>query len=294
MKFLNYEYFCYNHEPEFENIAVFKRVAITPANKDFLSSKVTTKNYCIMSIHTGQFEWNLNGKKVKIKPHDLVIVSPGVDMEKEFDNVEFGAFYKLSLDAEFYRNELDQLAQYSFLKECERNEILNHYNSSKIIILKNHTHSFKLFTKLTEEFIDREMGYSSRIKSLIDEILICGYRDSVNEKTKAFDSSKEFQELNALLKANLSHQWTVKEMAEFSGMGVTKFTEKLKKESGYSPFDYLIFLRVNEAANLIKYTDQTLTEIALETGFYSSQHFSSTFKKYTGYSPREFRKNEVA
>ncbi|MBK9509906.1 MAG: AraC family transcriptional regulator [Cytophagaceae bacterium] len=31
-------------------------------------------------------------------------------------------------------------------------------------------------------------------------------------------------------------------------------------------------------------------QIAFDTGFYSSQHFSNTFKKIMGYPPRDFRK----
>jgi AraC-like DNA-binding protein len=41
---------------------------------------------------------------------------------------------------------------------------------------------------------------------------------------------------------------------------------------------------------LLNKKDLSLTDIALETGFYSSQHYFSTFKKLTGYTPREFRK----
>jgi len=37
----------------------------------------------------------------------------------------------------------------------------------------------------------------------------------------------------------------------------------------------------------------SFTHIALETGFYSSQHFSTTFKKLTGYTPGEFRRKNV-
>jgi AraC-like DNA-binding protein len=58
--------------------------------------------------------------------------------------------------------------------------------------------------------------------------------------------------------------------------------------------NYLINIRISEAIKLLKKKDVTITDIALDTGFYSSQHFSTTFKKLTGYTPSEFRKNNLS
>jgi len=44
----------------------------------------------------------------------------------------------------------------------------------------------------------------------------------------------------------------------------------------------------------LKKKDVSITDIALDTGFYSSQHFSTTFKKLTGYTPSQFRKNNLS
>jgi transcriptional regulator GlxA family with amidase domain len=100
-------------------------------------------------------------------------------------------------------------------------------------------------------------------------------------------------QLEQTLRENLSHQWTVEEMAVMVGMGTTLFNERVKKYSGFSPINYLINIRISEAIKLLKKKDISLTDIALDTGFYSSQHFSTTFKKLTGYSPSEFRKNNL-
>ena len=96
-----------------------------------------------------------------------------------------------------------------------------------------------------------------------------------------------------MLRQNLAHQWTVEEMAALVGLGTTAFTEKAKSYTGFSPFNYLINIRISEAIKLLKRPDVNVTDIALNTGFYSSQHFSTTFRKLTGYTPREFRKLNI-
>ena len=82
-------------------------------------------------------------------------------------------------------------------------------------------------------------------------------------------------------------------MAALVGLGTTAFTEKLKNYTGFSPLNYLINIRISEAIKLLKQEDVNMTDIALDTGFYSSQHFATTFKKLTGYTPREFRKKNI-
>jgi AraC-like DNA-binding protein len=74
---------------------------------------------------------------------------------------------------------------------------------------------------------------------------------------------------------------------------LTAFSEKVKKITGFSPLNYLINIRISEAINLLKQQDLPVTDIALDVGFYSSQHFATTFKKLTGYTPSEYRKKHM-
>jgi len=99
--------------------------------------------------------------------------------------------------------------------------------------------------------------------------------------------------LEQALRRNLAHQWSVEEMAALFGLGTTAFTEKVKHHTGFSPLNYLINIRISEAIKLLKRPDVNFTNIALDTGFYSSQHFSTTFKKLTGYTPGQFRKRNL-
>ncbi len=58
--------------------------------------------------------------------------------------------------------------------------------------------------------------------------------------------------------------------------------------------DYLTNIRISHAKKLlISNSDTPIKEIALMIGYYSSRHFSSIFKKYTGLYPTEYRKNHI-
>jgi AraC-like DNA-binding protein len=107
------------------------------------------------------------------------------------------------------------------------------------------------------------------------------------------DFPKTFMHLEKMLRQNLAHQWAVEEMAAMVGMSATLFNERVKSYSGFTPINYLINIRISEAIKLLKRPDISVTDVALDTGFYSSQHFSTTFKKLTGLTPSEFRKNHL-
>ena len=143
------------------------------------------------------------------------------------------------------------------------------------------------------ELLNQEIGYATRVNHLIDEIFILITRQLTMQNNSGRDFPQTFMKLEQTLRKNLAYQWTVDEMAALVGLGTTAFNEKVKSYSGFSPLNYLINIRISEAIRLLKREDSSVTNIALDTGFYSSQHFSTTFKKLTGYTPSEFRKNNL-
>ncbi|WP_437231204.1 helix-turn-helix transcriptional regulator [Planctomicrobium sp. SH661] len=56
------------------------------------------------------------------------------------------------------------------------------------------------------------------------------------------------------------------------------------------PNDFLQRLRIKQAQTDLLETDLSITEIAFNNGFSTSQYFSTVFRKYTGDTPARFRK----
>ena len=61
--------------------------------------------------------------------------------------------------------------------------------------------------------------------------------------------------------------------------------------TGMSLHQYVLQRRLTRAAELLITTQLPVSEIAVNLGFHSASHFSGFFKKATGTTPAQYRKN---
>ena len=57
-----------------------------------------------------------------------------------------------------------------------------------------------------------------------------------------------------------------------------------------TPMQYIMSLRITAAKGYFDSTNKNITEVASAVGYDNSLYFSRVFKKYTGYSPSEYKK----
>lgn len=79
-------------------------------------------------------------------------------------------------------------------------------------------------------------------------------------------------------------------MAEVTGTTPKYFSNYFKKTFGINFVEYLNKVRLSHARELLKDKHLTIGEIAERTGYLNSSTFTTTFKKYYGVSPSEYRK----
>jgi AraC-like DNA-binding protein len=249
-------------------------------------------NLEIYYIIDGKFEWLINQRNEILYPGDIAIVMPGQEIGGSKGFLDIGTLFRLFIQIERKQSRKLTLGKWSSLPETEQITICKLLLSKDPPVLKV-KEAADLFHEIRSELFNQELGYLTRINYLIDSLLIIIARQSKRQADSRRDFSRTFMEFEQTLRQNLAHQWTVEEMAALFGLGTTAFTEKVKKYSGFSPLNYLINIRISEAIKLLKRPDINFTTIALETGFYSSQHFSTTFKKLTGYTPGQFRKRNI-
>lgn len=81
-----------------------------------------------------------------------------------------------------------------------------------------------------------------------------------------------------------------KDIAAYVSLSVSHLSRLFHSETGRTISAYIAMQRVEEAKNMLRYTDDTALDIGNYLAFHSHSHFISTFKKYMGITPGEFRK----
>lgn len=89
--------------------------------------------------------------------------------------------------------------------------------------------------------------------------------------------------------AHLDQDIRLEALAQLLKMSQFHFSRLFKQSIGLSPYRYLIQQRIERAKTLLKHTDQSIVEIALNCGFNSHSHLSKQFRQVTGITPKAYR-----
>ncbi len=93
----------------------------------------------------------------------------------------------------------------------------------------------------------------------------------------------------AYMRENLDKPLTLADLARHTGYARSTLIEAFGKHVGVTPIEHLMELRVQRAAELLAQSDESVTGIAMRTGFATSQHFATVFRKYMLVTPTRFR-----
>lgn len=100
---------------------------------------------------------------------------------------------------------------------------------------------------------------------------------------------KDITEAKKYIRNNLSAHLTVSTVSEMLNMNGSYFSHLFKKETGKNFVDYVNYMRISRAKELLSTTDYRIYEIAAMVGIDSPNYFSVLFKKITGKNPNDFR-----
>ncbi|MDD3925246.1 MAG: AraC family transcriptional regulator [bacterium] len=98
-----------------------------------------------------------------------------------------------------------------------------------------------------------------------------------------------FMQIKHYLETNIDQDIRLERLAQATHLSVSHFCNEFKRYFGIPAVDYLISLRLHQAAFLLHDHNLSVTEVARQVGYKDIYHFSRLFKKHYGMSPSHMR-----
>jgi AraC-like DNA-binding protein len=95
----------------------------------------------------------------------------------------------------------------------------------------------------------------------------------------------------AFIEQNLSEQLSIPLLAKQAQLSIPRFKARFQQSIGMPPAQYVLRAKIEDAKIRLAETRKSVTDIALDLGFPTSQYFATVFKRFTGKRPMEFRRD---
>lgn len=141
--------------------------------------------------------------------------------------------------------------------------------------------SDKLERCITEaiEVLDAQKSDAEKF-SFIEDIV----KDNAEEKT-----NKAVQQVKLYITKNLAQDLRREDLAKLVNFSTSYLSKIFKEHEGISLTEYILDQRIKMSKYLLKVTELSITDVALRTGFTYHSYFTRLFKKYTAYTPQQYR-----
>ncbi len=188
-------------------------------------------------------------------------------------------------------DELRRLPGYSALFVLEPTHRRRHNFTSRLHLERTAlAHAESLLQPMVKECGNRPVGYEASLFAYLLGLMIFLSREYAKIKTPNGRALLRLGELIGQLERHYARRWRLADLAAAAHMSESSLLATFKEATGQSPIDYLIRLRIQRAAELLRHGSQSISEVAFSVGFDDSNYFSRQFRKTMQTSPREYRR----
>lgn len=150
----------------------------------------------------------------------------------------------------------------------------------------------RYFEIIEKELEEQKNYYNESVKINILNILLILFREYIIEGYNEQKNSAKItltKKMVKYIRKNMQRPITTADIENYCGYSKYYLSRVFREITGKTIMRYLNEIRTNEAKIMLSSSDMSISTIASECGFESQSYFGKVFKKYTGFSPIEFR-----
>lgn len=228
----------------------------------------------------------VNNKLYSLSSGDIIFINGQVPHKTvSYDKAEF-----VSLQFCPYRKEIDENFPFSafFVKQTEND----------VVVIKNGTRlneSLKTIAlQIENEFRKKDFCYDKFIDAYVNQISAHLYRKKILAKgnEKLFTDTAFVQKIIPVIKyidSHFSEHLELSKLSEIINVDKAHLCRVFKSLTKSTLSEYINFVRISYAEQLLLNSDKLIVEICEESGFSSVSYFAKVFKQKNGITPKKYR-----
>lgn len=130
--------------------------------------------------------------------------------------------------------------------------------------------------------------HTLEITSLVYNFLYLLYENHLTELKK--EQKRNAAQFIDYIEENFALELNTALLSQKFGYSPEHFCRKFKEATGITPMTYLKIYRLEQALKKIKFGEQSISEIALQCGYYDANYFTRCFKAHYGVPPRYYKR----
>lgn len=226
------------------------------------------QNYVMAFSADGFVTYETDGRKISAGPNDVCIFPPGNVRSGKADRLHPWHFVSVNFDLTLYKGSKDG------------------YNRSMIYVPKVSGEAGRLFFTLSKVWAGKEPLYRLKSRTIVQEILISLLSAKMES---AAPGHGQLNFAKKYIQENFTRDISLEFLAGEAGFSLSHFRKLFTAYYGKSPKQYILYLRLNKAKDLLAANEFNVSETARLCGFKNVFYFSDLFKKTFGLAPNAFR-----
>lgn len=241
----------------------------------------------IMYIRSGAACCYINNRHYPVLRGDFYVFAPG-------DTHEFSISGNLSHDTLLFSPDILGKEEQEILLT---NAVFKHWCTPGD--LKEKKLSFPLaaaaeldtmFDELAEE-CQKNTSYSGMLrKAQFIRLLLFALDKGTPEGLSGTHNDLQLSALFNFISEHYREDLSLLRLARAANVSVNYLNEFMQRAIGQGPIEYLTRYRIEQARRILENSSDTISQIAMDTGFYDASHFIRVFKQCTGITPGQYRK----
>ncbi len=240
----------------------------------------------ICFLKKGEQVYTVNGEEYLLKGNDVFITYPGEQHGTGGNPEGKGTLYWVQIKIPPPKNTFLGLTQKDSAPLLQKLEKFP----------ARHFHGIQQLQVLFESVVGRYEGACSDplaklsiAAALLEWLLMVIECSSHTEERRL---SRDIEQTIELMNQDLEESRSMDDYAAAIHLSTSRFKAKFKEQTGVPPGEYCLRCKIEDAKLRLKSKKGSITDIAYELGFSSSQYFSTTFKRFENISPKEYRNKE--